>query len=95
MQYIDVAWIHDFPDAPIRLVSELDELRLEIRKLEFYRSGIVGFASAEGATADTQLGVVPVPLLNEINEDQQFKGTAMDEVAFDDLWRTHVAGREA
>lgn len=39
MKYIDVAWRHDFADEPVRLVSELDELRFETRKLEFFRDG--------------------------------------------------------
>ncbi|XBO33895.1 hypothetical protein ABIS02_41030 (plasmid) [Paraburkholderia fungorum] len=33
--FIDVAWTHDFEAEPIRLVSQLDSKRYEVRKLEF------------------------------------------------------------
>ncbi|REG50447.1 hypothetical protein B0G80_6879 [Paraburkholderia sp. BL6669N2] len=39
--FIDVAWTHGFETEPIRLVSQLDNERYEIRKLEFFRDGRV------------------------------------------------------
>ena len=42
--YIDVEWRHELPPEPIRLASEIDAHRMEIRKLEFFRGGSVGWA---------------------------------------------------
>ena len=86
MIYIDVIWHHDNPAYPVRLVSELDEKRWEHRKLEFYRDGRVGAASAAGATLDTALGLKPVPSVDEINQDREFTAKAMEPGAFQALW---------
>lgn len=50
--YMDVTWHHDDPAYPVRLVSELNGNRWELRKLEFYSDGRVGVASKEGTTLD-------------------------------------------
>jgi hypothetical protein len=85
--YIDVTWHHDDPAYPVRLVSELDENRWELRKLEFYRDGRVGMASEEGATLDTALGIEPIPSIEEINGDRQFSAQSREPDAFQALWR--------
>ena len=93
MTYIDVVWHHNNPTDPIRLVSELDESGWERRKLEFWENGSVGFASAEEASSDTFLGLVPCPSIEEINEDPQFFAKSIDAVAFEALWLSHVGPR--
>ena len=40
MQYICVEWEHDMEDEPYLIYSELDEERMEVRKIEFYRNGL-------------------------------------------------------
>ena len=37
MRYIDVKWLHQNPEYPIRLVSEIDSDGYEIRSWNFYR----------------------------------------------------------
>ena len=90
MEYIDVIWRHELPSEPVRLVSELDGARFETRKLEFFRDGTVGFASTGAATGSTNLGLVPVPGLAEINADPEFDGTAMTPEEFEVLWLLHA-----
>ena len=84
--YIDVIWHHDDPAYPVRLVSELDENRWEQRKLEFYRDGRVGAASEVGTRLDTALGLVPVPSIDEINQDREFTARQMEPSTFRVLW---------
>ena len=91
MEYISVIWKHSHRDEPVRLVSELDEERFEIRKLEFFPDGSVGFASMEGESAGTRLGEVTVPPLAEINEDPEFESVAITKNEFDQLWQEHGA----
>lgn len=93
MEWIDVLWRHDFPDEPVRLVSELDEGRDEIRKLEFFRDGRVGVASAAMSCLDTRLGEAPLPSLQEINADPEFVAVSISRDAFEALWERHVAPR--
>ena len=93
MTYIEVAWLHNAVDEPIRLVSELDEGAYEVRKIEFFRTGVVGFAGNGLSANGTRLGELPVPSLVEINKDAQFKGVAIESTAFEELWRLNVASQ--
>ena len=86
MEYIDIAWDHSNDDYPIRLVSELDEQRNEMRKLEFFRNGTVGFASIKVAKKGTMLSVEPIPPLSEINAQREFVGKLMASEIFEALW---------
>jgi len=90
MEYIDVTWRHKNQNDPIRLVSEVDDQRLEVRKLEFFASGKVGFASKEGSALGTRLGTVAIPPLQEISADPEFAGVRIDRTSFEELWRRHV-----
>jgi hypothetical protein len=87
MEYIDVLWKHENPNSPIRLVSELGEDRFEIRKLEFFVDGTLGFAWEYGSTQNTELGDVPVPTLEEINSNPKFQGVKITNTEFEILWQ--------
>ena len=90
MPYIDVAWRHDDPGDPIRLVSELNDQRYETRKLEFFRDGRVEYASARVSRGTKGIGAVPVPSLDEINADPQFHGVPIESAEFEALWERYV-----
>lgn len=90
MRYIDVQWIHENSQDPIRLVSELESERNEVRKLEFFRYGTVGIASSSRTSAGTRLGETPVPALEEINSDPQFHGVEIERHEFEELWNKHA-----
>jgi hypothetical protein len=88
VDYIDVEWRHNLPLEPVRLVSELDDSRMEVRKLEFFRDGSVGRAWSEGSSLGTALSIEPVPSIDQINGDAQFLATAIDGTEFEKLWST-------
>ncbi|CAN7480240.1 hypothetical protein LJR260_004367 [Variovorax paradoxus] len=90
MEYIDVLWKHLDNEYPVRLVSELGEDRFELRKLEFFADGTVDAASGDRETERTRLGLVAVPPLGEINQDQQFEGSAISQGEFEALWLQHA-----
>ena len=85
MTYIDVHWRHQEASEPVRLVSELDANRYEVRKLEFFLDGRVGFAPSE-TPGRTELGEVPVPELYAINHDSQFRAIEITAPEFERLW---------
>ena len=90
MEYLDVQW-RNAPDLePVRLVSELDKHRQEIRKLEFFPNGTVGFATVDVSSRGTELSVTPVPTLEEINRDSQFVGSVMTAREFEELWNKYA-----
>jgi hypothetical protein len=91
MKYIDVRWHHSHEDEPVRLVSEIGTDGFEVRKLEFFRDGRVGFASREANSDATHLGIAAVPDLSEINSEQEFSGIGIDASAFEELWKRYAA----
>lgn len=86
MKYLDVRWLHDNESDPVRLLSELDSQNFEIRKIEFFRNGIVGSASSTASTHGVELGSAPMPALDEINSDPQFMGTEISKLEFEAKW---------
>ena len=90
MEYIDVIWSHDNSNDPFRLVSELGKDRYEVRKIEFFPHGGVGYASENKTKLGTRLGEVPVPSLEEINSDTQFIGKNISIEEFESLWSIYV-----
>ena len=48
MRYISVEWLHKFENEPVRLLSELDDEGFEIRKVEIFSDGSMGFARGYG-----------------------------------------------
>lgn len=86
MIYIRVKWKHEDPDDPIVLYSELDDQRWEIRKIEVFRNGRKGCASAEGEIGGTALSIEPIPELDEIAKDRQFEPAAITKDEFESIW---------
>ena len=91
MEYIDVTWQHDDEGYPIRIISELDPDRYEIRKIELYKNGGVGYAYEEKSYLGAVLGEKPVPILEEINKDPQFIGKHINAEEFEKLWKIHAS----
>ncbi|WEY37759.1 hypothetical protein [Paraburkholderia sp. SUR17] len=87
---LDVAWRHDFDAEPVRLVSVLDRDRYEIRKIEFFRDGRIGFADKTKSAFGTQPGLLPVPTLAEVNADPEFEAREITMKAFEALWSSRV-----
>lgn len=87
MKYIRVKWMHSLPNEPVTLFSELDGDRYEVRKLEIFRDGSVGRASADASDDRTVLGELPIPSLAEINADPQFQAEEVTQSEFEVAWQ--------
>lgn len=92
MRYIDVEWIQSSDEHPIRLVSEIGKDNYELRKLEFFIDGSVGFASVKDSSANTMLGEVEVPSLEEINSQNEFSGHRITREEFEIMWQKYGHG---
>lgn len=91
MRYVDVNWIHDHPDEPIRLVFEVNAQHAESRKLELFSDGHVEYASeTHKSGGSVMLSTEPMPPIEEINSDPQFRARMITESEFETLWRAHV-----
>lgn len=90
MTYIKVQWIHDFQDEPIFLYSELDSKRKEIRKVEVYKNGKLGYACENKSVNGTFLSKTEIPSLEDINADVQFAAYEIDKEYFESIWNKTV-----
>jgi hypothetical protein len=90
VKYIRVKWIHSLPNEPISLLSELDDDRYEVRKLEIFRDGSAGRASMDACVGQTVLGELPIPSLDEINSDPQFQAEEITQSEFEEAWCAHA-----
>jgi len=90
--YIRVRWLHSSQEEPVDLWSELNQKRYETRKLEIWRNGFVGYASADEASRGTRLGEVPVPTLAEIVANSEFEAEEIPRIEFEIRWATRLSG---
>ena len=87
MEYFTVYWFHSFDDEEPRIFySEIGDDRYEVRKIEVYDDGSFGMAGSDFSFGGTELGEKPVPSLEEINGDTQFKADAITPGEFEALW---------
>lgn len=86
MSFIAVQWLHSSEHYPVELFSELDADRIEVRKVEVFADGRAQFADSTSHSGDTMLGLVPVPALDEIAADAQFKPRAITADEFEAAW---------
>ena len=84
--YLRVRWLHDHAAEPVLLLSELDDDRWEVRKIEVFRDGTQGYASASEGDGRSLLGKLPVPSLEEIGADPEFEPVSINASEFEAAW---------
>jgi hypothetical protein len=91
MQYLRVQWLHSFPHDPVEIYSEIDDDGWETRKVEIFPDGSMGYASATDATPSTALGDEPLPPLEEIAADPQFRPERIGKDQFEIVWAKRLS----
>jgi hypothetical protein len=86
--YLVVLWKHSLADEPVELWSELDSRRLEVRKVEVWADGRLGFAGSNREAGGTRLGIEPIPTLSEIAAEPQFEPKEISKTEFEQRWAT-------
>lgn len=86
MRYLRVEWLHANADEPVTLYSEVDNEGWETRKVEVFPDGSMGFASMTEATPSTVLGEKPVPSVEMIAADPQFRPALVTREEFERIW---------
>jgi len=92
-RYLHVLWHHDRPDDPVVLHSEVVDDQ-EVRKVEEYADGRVGWAGPQGEFGGSALsfGEGPVPSAEEIAAQPEFTVVPTDAAAFERVWRKATEG---
>lgn len=86
MIYLLVKWKHEHPDEPVLLYSELDQRRMEKRKIDIFPDGRWGYADDQEEVGGTMLGEAPTPSIEQISADLQFEAKEIEEAEFERLW---------
>ncbi|MDN7682998.1 DUF6881 domain-containing protein [Burkholderia cenocepacia] len=93
MMYIRVKWIHTIPSEPVWIYSELDSSRWELRKVEVYADGTMGFADRAKSVGGSSLSIEPLPPLAEIKVDPQFEPVEIAKEEFEAVWDVAILKR--
>jgi hypothetical protein len=93
MTYLKVKWIHSYPDEPVLIYSELDRERWELRKVEVFRSGRMGYAGPglEIEVGGAGLSTEPLPSFEGIADDPEFEPEVISKAEFEKIWATATA----
>ena len=83
-------WIHKNKDEPIELYSELDEDRYETKKVEILIDDTAGYAEEKQSNGETLLGKCPIPSLEDINSNPEFKAKSITKEEFFAIWNKYV-----
>lgn len=90
MRYIKVVWNHSLPAEPVLLYSELDDNGWELRKVEQFRDGKLGYADSDVKIGSTRLSIEALPSLSEIARQSQFIPLEISREEFEAIWRQAV-----
>lgn len=85
--YIYSKWRNSPIGSPSEFYSELDAQRYEIRKVEIFKNGKIGYASKSGTACGTRLGIIPVPSTAEIKAQSEFDIKPISKDKFEEKWR--------
>lgn len=88
MNYVKVSWNHSNKGYPILIYSEINDLRIETRKIEVFMDGMTLFAPDGGALGEAELSESPIPDIHEIASDPQFRPIEITRDEFERMWET-------
>ena len=94
MDYLKVSWKQNARHIPILLYSELDDERWEVRKVEVFPDGSLGYADRSTSLGTTGLGLIPIPTLLEIASMPEFEPVAITKDEFEAMW-LRATGRDS
>jgi hypothetical protein len=84
--HLKVRWLHEFPDLPVEIYSEIGEDGYEQRKVEIFRDGREHVADASTSTDGTELSDQPV-VFDEIAAPGELEPTRITAAEFESVWR--------
>ena len=85
--YFTVRWRHDSPHEPVLLFEELNEQRLETRKVEEYADGSRIRSDRIAPELTATLSWEPIPSEADIDSQQDFTVEPLTAEEFEVIWR--------
>ena len=93
MTHLRVKWKHLNPDEPVMLYSELDENRMQHRKIDIFLDGRWGFADEHEEVGGSGLGEAPTPTVEQLNSDPEYEAEEIEQAEFETLWAARRSAR--
>ena len=86
MIYLKVHWSHDSEKQPVAFYCEMEDDRMEIRKVELYADGSLGYANEKRSSGKTTLGALPMPTIAELSASPNHEAHEITRAEFDEIW---------
>ena len=87
MHHTKVTWKHhQNSDEPVQIYSELDDARWEVRRVEIFLDGSLGYASRSGSRGRTFLSPETFSSLAEIAANPEFEPREIARDEFEEIW---------
>lgn len=93
MTYLLVKWEKSSPDEPCLMYSELDDQRMERRKIDVYADGRWGFADEHEEVGGSGLGEASTPTVDHLNADSEYEAEMIDKEEFEKMWSARRRAR--
>ena len=88
--YFACEWHHESPDDPVLLYEELDDDRMELRKVEEFRDGRRLRSDRIDPDCLPTLSWVEIPPLEKIDAGPEFKVLPLTADGFQSVWDSAV-----
>lgn len=86
MSYLKVHWKHDSEKQPVAFYCELDDDRMEVRKVELFADGNMYYAYAKGTSGKTLLAPLPMPTIEELSASPNYQPSEITRQEFEEIW---------
>jgi len=93
VKYLKVSWIHNNEDYPIDFYFELDDDFNELKKIEIYKNGLVGYADKENEINGTIVSEEKIPSSDEISKQKEFILVEITKEEFYKIYIERVKGK--
>lgn len=90
MRYMHIELTTAEERVPQIIYSEIDDVEYEVRKVEIYFDGSVGYASSENEVGKTLLADQVIPTLEEIDNDNEIIATQLSREDFEIIWASYT-----
>ena len=86
MEYIRARWIHELSDEPEWFFHELDDERLELRRVEIHSDGVRRCFTRTELDELPALELGSIPTVEEIDAQDEFEAWAISVDQFEAEW---------
>lgn len=87
MIYLKVHWNHDSENQPVAFYCEMEDDRMEVRKVELFADGSFGYANERRSSGKTDLAALPMPATADLAAAPNCEAIEISRDEFEEIWR--------